>query len=278
MMALTLGLVRRYHELQLGTGGMKPVNEQHFAILRRHMVEVIGIHTDLLEEELGKATFEKRILTTLLRVPRHLFVPEALAHAAYQDMPLPIGFEKTISQPFMCALMTDLLAPERHETVLEVGTGLGYQTAILSELAGHVWSVEIVEEFADKRAGTSWPARLHQRRHSDRGRIAWLAGARAIRQDHRCRRRRGGARSAARTTRTNWAPRHAPRPRGCATAHSHRQRRRRGRPRAGRATGKVQPARDGHVIGLTARRQGAGQRRNHGASVQFGTFTLNGAL
>jgi protein-L-isoaspartate(D-aspartate) O-methyltransferase len=64
-------------------------------------------------------------------------------------MPLPIGFEKTISQPFMCALMTDLLAPERHETVLEVGTGLGYQTAILSELAGRVWSVEIVEEFAD---------------------------------------------------------------------------------------------------------------------------------
>jgi protein-L-isoaspartate(D-aspartate) O-methyltransferase len=149
MMALTLGLVRRYHELQLGTGGMKPVNEQHFAILRRHMVEVIGIHTDLLEEELGKATLEERTLTTLLRVPRHLFVPEALAHAAYQDMPLPIGFEKTISQPFMCALMTDLLAPERHETVLEVGTGLGYQTAILSELAGRVWSVEIVEEFAD---------------------------------------------------------------------------------------------------------------------------------
>ena len=149
MMALTLGRRGRYHELQLGTGGMKPVNEQHFAILRRHMVEVIEIHTDLLEEELGKATFEKRILTTLLRVPRHLFVPEALAHAAYQDMPLPIGFEKTISQPFMCALMTDLLAPERHETVLEVGTGLGYQTAILSELAGHVWSVEIVEEFAD---------------------------------------------------------------------------------------------------------------------------------
>ena len=128
---------------------MKPMNDKHFAILRRHMVDVIEIHTDLLEEELGKATFEKRILTTLLRVPRHLFVPEALAHAAYQDMPLPIGFEKTIFQPFMCALMTDLLAPERHETVLGVGTGLGYQTAILSELAGHVWSVEIVEEFAD---------------------------------------------------------------------------------------------------------------------------------
>ena len=128
---------------------MKPMNEKHFAILRRHMVDVIAIHADLLEEELGKATLEARILTTLLRVPRHLFVPEALAHVAYLDMPLPIGFEKTISQPFMCALMTDLLAPERRETVLEVGTGLGYQTAILSELAGHVWSVEIVEEFAD---------------------------------------------------------------------------------------------------------------------------------
>jgi len=128
---------------------MKPMDEKHFAILRRHMVEVIGIHTDLLEEELGKAVLDERILTVMLRVPRHLFVPEPLAQLAYQDMPLPIGFEKTISQPFMCALMTDLLAPERHETVLEVGTGLGYQTAILTELAGHVWSVEIVEEFAD---------------------------------------------------------------------------------------------------------------------------------
>jgi protein-L-isoaspartate(D-aspartate) O-methyltransferase len=128
---------------------MKPMNEKHFSILRRHMVDVIGIHTDLLEEELGKATLEERILTTLLRVPRRLFVPEALAHAAYQDMPLPIGFEKTISQPVMCALMTDLLASERHETVLEVGTGLGYQTAILSELTGHVWSVEIVKVCAD---------------------------------------------------------------------------------------------------------------------------------
>ena len=85
----------------------------------------------------------------MLRIPRHLFVPQALARLAFQDMPLPIGFEKTISQPFMCALMTDLLDPQRHETVLEVGTGLGYQTAILAELAGHVWSVEIVEELAD---------------------------------------------------------------------------------------------------------------------------------
>ena len=92
---------------------------------------------------------DERILTVMLRIPRHLFVPEPLVDVAYQDMPLPIGFNKTISQPFMCALMTDLLAPEQHERVLEVGTGLGYQTRVLAELAGHVWSVEIVEEFAD---------------------------------------------------------------------------------------------------------------------------------
>ena len=128
---------------------MKPMNEQHFAILRRHMVDVIGIHADLAEDEVGKAALDERILTVMRRIPRHLFVPEALAQLAYQDMPLPIGFEKTISQPFMCALMTDLLVLERHETVLEVGTGLGYQTAVLAELVGHVWSVEIVEELAD---------------------------------------------------------------------------------------------------------------------------------
>jgi hypothetical protein len=122
-MALTLGRVGRCHELELGTGGMKPMNEQHFAILRPHMAEVIGIHTDLLEEELGKAVLDKRILTVMLRIPRHLFVPETLAQLAYQDTPLPIGFEKTISQPFMCALMTDLLAPERHETVLDQDLG-----------------------------------------------------------------------------------------------------------------------------------------------------------
>jgi protein-L-isoaspartate(D-aspartate) O-methyltransferase len=132
---------------------MKQMNEKHLTIFRRHMVDVIGIHTDLVEEELGKATLEEPILKAMLGIPRHLFVPQTLAHLAYQDMPLPIGFEKTISQPFMCALMTDLLAPERHDTVLEVGTGLGYQTAVLAELAGQVWSVEIVEELADSAQG-----------------------------------------------------------------------------------------------------------------------------
>lgn len=128
---------------------MKPMTDKHLAILRRHMVEIIGMHADLAEDELGKGTLDERTLQAMLRVPRHYFVPEAIAHLAYQDTPLPIGFEKTISQPFICALMTDLLAIATHETVLEVGTGLGYHTAVLAELAGHIWSVEIVEEFAD---------------------------------------------------------------------------------------------------------------------------------
>ena len=127
---------------------MKPMTEEHLAILRRHMVEAVAIHADLLEEELGKPALDGRVLDAMLRVPRHLFVPAPLAALAYHDTPLPIGFDKTISQPFIAAAMLDLLAPGPHEAVLEVGTGLGYQTAVLAELAGRVWSVEIVEEFA----------------------------------------------------------------------------------------------------------------------------------
>ena len=128
---------------------MKPMNATHFAILRRHMVEAIGIHADLMEAELGKAALDQRVLAAMLRVPRHLFVPEPLATVAYEDQPLPIGFDKTISQPFICALMTDLLALSPGDRVLEVGTGFGYQTALLAELAAEVWSVEIVEELAE---------------------------------------------------------------------------------------------------------------------------------
>jgi protein-L-isoaspartate(D-aspartate) O-methyltransferase len=143
---------------------MKPMHDEHFAILRRHMVELIGIHTDLMSEELGKAALHERVLATMLRVPRHLFVPVQLAPLAYHDTPLPIGFNKTISQPFISALMTDLLAPDPHEVVLEIGTGLGYQAAVLAELAAQVWSVEIVEELASHAE-----LRLHQLGYSTVG-------------------------------------------------------------------------------------------------------------
>jgi protein-L-isoaspartate(D-aspartate) O-methyltransferase len=127
---------------------MKAMTEEHLAILRRHMVDVISIHADLSEDELGRSKLDGRVLAAMLAVPRHRFVPAPLAPLAYQDTPLPIGFDKTVSQPFIVALMTDLLAPGQDEEVLEVGTGLGYQAAVLGQLARRVWSVEIVEEFA----------------------------------------------------------------------------------------------------------------------------------
>ena len=107
---------------------MKPLKEEQLAVLRRHMVELIAILVDLASEELGKAALDERVMAAMRRVPRHLFVPAAVAPYAYQDMPLPIGFDKTVSQPFIVALMTDLLAPQPQEVVLEIGTGLGYQT------------------------------------------------------------------------------------------------------------------------------------------------------
>jgi protein-L-isoaspartate(D-aspartate) O-methyltransferase len=124
------------------------MKEEHFAILRRHMVEVIGIYVDLASEELGKSALDERVMAAMGEVPRHAFVPGPLAPYAYHDSPLPIGFDKTISQPFIVALMTDLLEPQPEDVVLEVGTGLGYQAAVLSRLVRQVWSVEIIEELA----------------------------------------------------------------------------------------------------------------------------------
>ncbi len=127
---------------------MKPMLEKHLAILRRHMVEVIGIHMDLMSDDLGKSDLDPRVAAAFRQVPRHQFVPAQIAALAYHDTPLPIGFDKTISQPFIGALMIDLLDPQPGDSVLEVGTGLGYQAAVLAELAGSVWSIEVVEEFA----------------------------------------------------------------------------------------------------------------------------------
>jgi protein-L-isoaspartate(D-aspartate) O-methyltransferase len=86
-------------------------------------------------------------------VPRHLFVPEGQRDAAYDDRPLPIGHGQTISQPFIVALMTDLINVRRSDTVLEIGTGSGYQAAVLSPLAGKVYSIEIIPALG-KRAAT----------------------------------------------------------------------------------------------------------------------------
>jgi protein-L-isoaspartate(D-aspartate) O-methyltransferase len=103
-----------------------------------------------LVAEIGKTALDDRILRAMAKVPRHEFVPIELQPYAYLNRPLPIGFDKTISQPLMVAVMTDLLAVRPDDAVLEIGTGLGYQSAVLAELAGRVYTVEIIDELAQR--------------------------------------------------------------------------------------------------------------------------------
>jgi protein-L-isoaspartate(D-aspartate) O-methyltransferase len=126
------------------------MTEKHLAVFRRHMVEVVDVHFDLSADEIGKDRLDAQLREAMLEVPRHLFVPAQIAGVAYHDGPLPIGFDKTISQPFIGALMLDLLGVRPGDHVLEVGTGLGYQAALLAQLGARVWTVEIVEEFASE--------------------------------------------------------------------------------------------------------------------------------
>lgn len=97
---------------------------------------------------------DMRVLDAMRRVPRHLFVPPAYRHLAYQDRPLPILEQQTISQPYIVAYMTQALALQGHERVLEIGTGSGYQTAVLCELASYVYSVEVYARLADRAGKT----------------------------------------------------------------------------------------------------------------------------
>jgi protein-L-isoaspartate(D-aspartate) O-methyltransferase len=97
----------------------------------------------------GRAALDERVMRALGQVPRHAFVPEALRYSAYDNRPLPIGHGQTISQPYVVALMTDLIRPGPEDVVLEIGTGSGYQAAILATLVKRVYSLEIVESLAE---------------------------------------------------------------------------------------------------------------------------------
>jgi protein-L-isoaspartate(D-aspartate) O-methyltransferase len=98
----------------------------------------------------GRDITDRRVLEVMGRIPRHLFVPPESAHLAYHDMPLPIGQRQTISQPYIVALMSQTLALRGHEHVLEVGTGSGYQAAILAGLAHQVYSLERLPALAER--------------------------------------------------------------------------------------------------------------------------------
>lgn len=110
-----------------------------YAIARRRMVA---------EQVVARGVKDQRVIDAMLRVPRHLFVPEALAAQAYSDFPLPIGERQTISQPYMVAVMSEALQLKGGEKVLEVGTGSGYQAAVLALLARQVFSLERIPMLA----------------------------------------------------------------------------------------------------------------------------------
>ena len=103
--------------------------------LRKNMLAVIAARAFELRDAIGKNALDERVMMAMREVPRHEFVPIELQPYAYENIPLPIGFAKTISQPFVVALMTDLLDVKANDSVLEIGTGLGYQAAILALLA-----------------------------------------------------------------------------------------------------------------------------------------------
>ena len=124
------------------------MTEADFAELRQGMVLEIVAKVIYASAQLGKAALGRRVLDAMAKVPRHEFVPLELQPFAYANSPLPIGFGKTVSQPFIVAVMTDLLDIGPTDKVLEVGTGLGYQSAVLAELAQHVYSVELIGELA----------------------------------------------------------------------------------------------------------------------------------
>jgi protein-L-isoaspartate(D-aspartate) O-methyltransferase len=115
---------------------------------RAHMVAEIAAIARETGDATGRPSFSQAVMTAMGRVPRHRFVPLNQEVFAYRNRPLPIGEGQTISQPFLVALMTDLLDPKPGDTVLEVGTGSGYQAAVLAELVAKVYTIEIVEPLA----------------------------------------------------------------------------------------------------------------------------------
>ncbi|MBL7190434.1 protein-L-isoaspartate(D-aspartate) O-methyltransferase [bacterium] len=123
--------------------GEKSEGKRDFALEREKMVR---------EQLMRRDITHPGVLEAMSQVPRHLFVPEKYISSAYSDHPLPIGYDQTISQPYIVALMTQAAAPEKEDVVLEIGTGSGYQAAVLSMLCRKVYSIEIVPELAQSAA------------------------------------------------------------------------------------------------------------------------------
>jgi protein-L-isoaspartate(D-aspartate) O-methyltransferase len=127
--------------LWFGSALLASPNAQDFAVARQHMVE---------DQIKGRGVTDSRVTEVMSSVPRHEFVPENYRTHAYEDHPLPIGYGQTISQPYIVAFMTEQLRSQPTDRVLEIGTGSGYQAAVLSKLVAEVYTIEIVKPLAQR--------------------------------------------------------------------------------------------------------------------------------
>jgi len=126
-----------------------PADNPGYATARAAMTEEVQLYA-MLARDTEQATLNDDVMRSLATVERHEFVPQRERPFAYENRPLPIGYGQTISQPYIVALMTDLIEPDVDDVILEIGTGSGYQAAILAKLVKHVYSIEIIETLADE--------------------------------------------------------------------------------------------------------------------------------
>jgi protein-L-isoaspartate(D-aspartate) O-methyltransferase len=146
---MTTGILGR---LLAAVALVSPLPERPPAQARQAQIDArAAARTRMVEEQIkARGVKDEAVLAAMARVPRHLFVPEDVQPFAYEDRPLPIGRDQTISQPYIVAYMTEMLRASKADTVLEIGTGSGYQAAVLSGLVREVLSIEIVPELADR--------------------------------------------------------------------------------------------------------------------------------
>ena len=146
------GIIALFGALLAAGSIMTAEAQDPYAAPRNAMLDTIAALTRETRFETGRAAVGERVMAALNKVPRHRFVPSGEERYAYDNRPLPIGHGQTISQPFIVALMTDLLDLKAGDKVLEIGTGCGYQAAVLAELAREVYTIEIVVPLAKEAA------------------------------------------------------------------------------------------------------------------------------
>jgi len=149
-MSIKLFIVGVFAQLVLLSSGL--VIADKYTQQRQQMVAEIEDDVEITAKYINKKSFNQAVIQAMNSVPRHEFVPANMRSVAYENRPLPIGFGQTISQPYIVALMTDLLQPQPDHRVLEIGTGSGYQAAVLSQLVADVYSIEIIEELGKSSA------------------------------------------------------------------------------------------------------------------------------